>query len=306
LLKQTSQKEVLKSKPSNASSDEEKLSAGISTIGLQAKRLSGAQRKKLVRERKMKERTWMVEKPKRNTPPSQDKGTAGSSGGVKRPHSDSSTPSQEKQQPKKSRSTQVQTGTYKEAVVGIKMAIMHRLHPDVNLDQAQIDTIQEKLLQAIDANPLEEAPPQFLYSKFAQGVFWITCANEPSKTWLTRTVSGLGELWEGAELTVVDSKDLPKRPRVLVRIPGTSDVNTILTRLRKQNPELHTSNWSVMSRKVIEKEQTLAFSIDPDSFKALATSHFKAFWGLGRIIFRPLKEKKKDPEAESTSSKSAP
>jgi hypothetical protein len=55
----------------------------------------------------------------------------------------------------------------------------------VNLDQAQIDTIQEKLLQAIDANPLEEAPPQFLYSRFAQGVFWITCANEPSKTWLT-------------------------------------------------------------------------------------------------------------------------
>jgi hypothetical protein len=38
----------------------EKLAAGISTIGLQAKRLSGAQRKKLVRERKMKEGTWMV------------------------------------------------------------------------------------------------------------------------------------------------------------------------------------------------------------------------------------------------------
>jgi hypothetical protein len=46
LLKQKSQKEVLKSKPSTASSDEEKLAAGISTIGLQAKRLSGAHRKK--------------------------------------------------------------------------------------------------------------------------------------------------------------------------------------------------------------------------------------------------------------------
>jgi hypothetical protein len=47
----------------------EKLAAGISTIGLQAKRLSGAQRKKLIRER-MKEGTWMVEKPKRKTPSS--------------------------------------------------------------------------------------------------------------------------------------------------------------------------------------------------------------------------------------------
>jgi hypothetical protein len=70
-------------------------------IGLQAKRLSGGQRKYLVRERKMKEGTWMVEKPKRKTPSSQDKETAGSSGGVKRPHSDSSTSAQEKQQPKK-------------------------------------------------------------------------------------------------------------------------------------------------------------------------------------------------------------
>jgi hypothetical protein len=48
----------------------EKLAAGISTIGLQAKRFSGAQRKKLVRERKMKEGNWMVEKQKRKTPPS--------------------------------------------------------------------------------------------------------------------------------------------------------------------------------------------------------------------------------------------
>jgi hypothetical protein len=90
---------------------------------------------------------------------------------VKRPHSDSSTPAQEKQKPNKLRNTQVQTGTYKEAAVGIKMAIIHRPHPDVHLDQAQMDIIQEKLLNTIDANPLEEAPPQFLYSKFAQGVF---------------------------------------------------------------------------------------------------------------------------------------
>jgi hypothetical protein len=71
LLKQIPQKEVLESKPSTASSDEQKLAAGISTIGLQSKRLSGAQREKLIRERKMKEGTWMVEKPKRKTPPSQ-------------------------------------------------------------------------------------------------------------------------------------------------------------------------------------------------------------------------------------------
>jgi len=108
-----------------------------------------------------------------------------------------------------------------------------------------------------------------------------------------RTISGLGELWEGAELNVIESKDLPKRPRVLVRIPDISDVNNVPTRLRKQNPEFNTSEWSIVGRKVIEKEQTLAFSFDSDSHKSLARSNFKAFWGLGRIIFRTGKEVKK-------------
>jgi hypothetical protein len=107
--------EVVDLKSSVASSDEERLPACISTIGLQTKRLSGAQRKRLIRERRMREGTWTEKKPPRKTPSSQDKGTVGSSGGVKRPHSESSTPSLEKQQPNKHRNTQVQTGLYKEA-----------------------------------------------------------------------------------------------------------------------------------------------------------------------------------------------
>jgi hypothetical protein len=86
----------------------------------------------------------LEKKPPRKTPLPQDKGTVGSSGGVKRPHSDSSTPFLEKQQPKKPRNTQVQTGSYKDAVAGIKMAVIHRRHPDVQLDQTQVVIIQVK------------------------------------------------------------------------------------------------------------------------------------------------------------------
>jgi len=88
------------SKLSAASSDEERLAAGISTIGLQTKRLSGAQQKKLVREKKMKEGTWTEKKPPRKIPSSQELGVLGRSGGVKRPHSDSSTPPLENSIPK--------------------------------------------------------------------------------------------------------------------------------------------------------------------------------------------------------------
>ena len=290
---------------SAVSSDEEKLAAGISTIGLQTKRLSAAQRRKLMKAKKMREGTWTEKKPPRKTPPPQDKGAEGSAAGVKRPHSDSSTPSSAKQQPKKSRSTQVQTGTYKEAVSGIRMAIIHGRHPEIKLDQAQVEKIQDKLMNAMEETFVEETSPQFLHSRFAQGVLWITCANDYSKDWLTRTTSKLGELWEGAELKAVDAKDLPKRPRVLVRVPDTTEVTSVMTRLGAQNRELNTMEWLVMSRKVTEREQTLALSIDPDSYTALARLNFKAFWGLGRIIFRTLKDGKGEPKDEDNTNKSA-
>ena len=89
LPRQQLQMKDVEQKLSTASSDEERLAEGISTIGLQIKRLSKAQRKRLTRERKMREGTWTVEKPPGKPPSSQAKGVAESSGGVKRPHSGS-------------------------------------------------------------------------------------------------------------------------------------------------------------------------------------------------------------------------
>jgi hypothetical protein len=58
LLQQELHAEVTEQKLPAVSSDEEKLAAGISTTGLQAKRLSGAQRRKRMKEKKMREGTW--------------------------------------------------------------------------------------------------------------------------------------------------------------------------------------------------------------------------------------------------------
>jgi hypothetical protein len=135
------------------------------------------------------------------------------------------------------------------------------------------------------------------------GVLWITCVNEYSQAWLVRAASELGELWEGAEVITINSKNLPNRPRVIVRIPDVFEVNTVLTRLRAQNRGLLTSDWVIMSRKIDERGQMLALSIDPNSYKTLAQMKFKAFWGLGRISFWTLKNKKKQPEGDSTTSK---
>jgi hypothetical protein len=112
LLQQGPHVEVADLGTSAVSSDEERLAAGISTIGLEAKGPSGAQRRKLTRERGMKEGTWTAQRPQGGAHSSRVKGTAGGGRGVKGPHSDSSTPSLEGQQPQKNRNTQVRTRAY--------------------------------------------------------------------------------------------------------------------------------------------------------------------------------------------------
>src|SRR5215510_16479119 len=92
LVRKELQMEVTNLKSPTASAEEERLAEGISTIDLQTKRLSGAQRRKLTRERKMREGTWMERKPPRRIPSPSDRSAAGSSGGVKSPHFVSSTP----------------------------------------------------------------------------------------------------------------------------------------------------------------------------------------------------------------------
>jgi hypothetical protein len=73
--------EVKEQTSTAVTSDEEKLAAGILAIGLQAKRLSAEQQKKLMKARKMREGAWTERKPTRKTPSPQDKGAEGSSAG---------------------------------------------------------------------------------------------------------------------------------------------------------------------------------------------------------------------------------
>jgi hypothetical protein len=82
----------------STASDEQRLVAGTSMVDLQTRQLSGAQQKRLTQERKMREGTWTAEKPTGKSSSSQVKRMAKGSGNVRRPHSNSSTPSQDKQQ----------------------------------------------------------------------------------------------------------------------------------------------------------------------------------------------------------------
>lgn len=260
----------------------------LDNLGIKEKRLSGAQRKKLRKAEKMAAGTWTKQRP-RKPPPGKSGGEA-PVGGSKRPISDSSSPATP--HPKKARSGAAPTPSYKDATVGIKMAVIDARHPDVLLDQEQADLIQNKLVAAIDAIPFGEASPRFQrFPKFEVGILNITCADPTTRDWLTRTVREMEGLAEGLTLTTVETKDLPKRPKFLVWIPEPVEESVVRNRLRKQNAGLRTEEWLLMSRKVEEKGQTLAYSIDGKSAKALEEADFKPYYCLGRVIFKQIHHK---------------
>lgn len=265
----------------------EKVTSGVGTIHLKDKKISGAQKRRLRKEAKIAAGTWTIQKPRG---PRKNQEGAGPIGAKKRPHSDSSTPPLSKQASKRHRSTNVQTVSYRDAATSFRMAVIQQRHPDITLDQGQADLVQAMVIAAIDAIPEGEMSPQFHHTKFEGGILWMTCANLETKNWLLQVMQKQDKLWEGAALTIVEAADLPKRSKVLVWIPETGEEPIVRTRIRKQNPDLATGDWVLLSRKTHEKGQTLAYSVDEKSFRALERAQFKAFWCLGKVKFKNLKK----------------
>jgi type II secretory pathway component PulM len=81
-LSQHDHAKVVDTKSCAASSDVERLAAGISMMEIQIKRLSGAQWRTLTRARKMREGTWTGKKTPGTSTVPQDRNVVGSSGGM--------------------------------------------------------------------------------------------------------------------------------------------------------------------------------------------------------------------------------
>ncbi|CAH1101086.1 unnamed protein product [Psylliodes chrysocephalus] len=121
------------------------------------KKPSGAERKKLMKERKIAAGTWTEENPHKNaaqkrTQRKEDQTKKGD----KKPQSESQTPPHSKWN---------QAG--------------QRKHPDTTLDQAQGDLVQKTLVERLYAAPSGSGgAPQFHRTSFSAGVIWMTYANQ--------------------------------------------------------------------------------------------------------------------------------
>ncbi|XP_028148291.1 uncharacterized protein LOC114341680 [Diabrotica virgifera virgifera] len=164
--------------------------------------------------------------------------------------------------------------------------IIHKQHPSTQLNRVQADFVIRKLEQALDDSPIgSQTPLQFNTATIKEGAVLVKYANEYTRKWIVDVVEAICNMY-GADLSVVELQDLPKLAKVICSIPDKTEEVTIRTRLAKQNPDLNTDIWVLINRKMEGAGQTLTYSIDEESMKALRSTRFMAYYRLGKVSFK--------------------
>ncbi|XP_060666163.1 uncharacterized protein LOC132798363 [Drosophila nasuta] len=149
-----------------------------------------------------------------------------------------------------------------------------------------------KLVDALFVR-MENAPdspmPTFKGAGWLNGVKILTCKDVPTLLWLKKTVPKLDGLWEGANLDVVDRNSIPSMPKAKVLFPVVVQGERALQLLKKQNPAIPTTDWSVL--KIDEPlpnngGQHIILQINKEAEDMLYKRNGKMAWGVGSVYLR--------------------
>lgn len=284
------EEELLKS-PTSSTTTSAELESTISKLQLKdnKKKLSGAARKRF---------KWLVANG-HDPVEAREKAMEPLQRQTKRQRSDGSTPEAEtkKQKTEDARAESSSGGpppqrktpssiSFKQALEGKKVGILHSKYPDVNLTTDQLKAVQEAILgKILEAAEVEgTTKPKFLGTTFKAGWLNVNCADEATAQWLISTAKDL-KPWDDAQLTAVEEKDLPKSSIINAFFPNSKeDKNEVILKLIKgQNSGLNTSEWRVLKRKDEGSGALLTLSIDFPSFEILKKSDFKIDFKFGQI-----------------------
>jgi hypothetical protein len=272
--------------------DTAQLQESVERLKLRDKRLSGAARKRL---------RWLL---KQGIPEDQARSQAAKpidpeGRGSKRPRSDGSTPEAANKKrpiptgaelPRDTSKAPKDTApiSFKQAVEGKKVGILHQGFPKDCLSNDQLKAIQEAILQKIVDLEEGSVKPKFLGSTYRAGWMVLNCANEATAKWLFEHVGTLSP-WEGAKLKAVEEKDLPKAIIVNAFFPDSVEDNNerILKLLRGQNDGLSTADWRILRRTQEGSAVHLTMSIDGPSCENLKKTGYKASFKFGQVGIRP-------------------
>ncbi|XP_051864224.1 uncharacterized protein LOC127566244 [Drosophila albomicans] len=184
----------------------------------------------------------------------------------------------------------------------LAVALIDRGDPNGKMSAERWRLTHSKLVDALFVR-MENVPdspmPTFEGTGWLNGVKILTCKDDPTLQWLQATVPKLDGLWEGAKLDVVDRNNIPSMPKAKVLFPIVVQGERALQLLKKQNPAIPTSDWSVLkvNEPLPSGGQHVIIQINKEAEDLLYKRNGKMAWGLGSVY---LRLKKRHPNDNDT------
>jgi hypothetical protein len=168
------------------------------------------------------------------------------------------------------------------------MAIICDGYPKVQVSNDNFINIQRAIGGLVDGLPEEGFTPRLFDTYWAKGAAIVVCQDEETRDWLGSEVPKMNA-WEGSRLRMVGLEALPTYKRVVAWFPSPAeDTERLLSRLRRLNRGLETSQWRVYERKEEPRVVRLVLSIDSQSATTLERLTWRPFSGTGQAVFSRL------------------
>lgn len=186
--------------------------------------------------------------------------------------------------------------TYSAVVQYIRVGIVPKNYPDVELSSPQLLATRKAILAKVVQQRKEKVKPKFGQCSFRTGHLILVCKNQETADWLKSIVSTLTITGE-VELIALDEKKIPRPEIIIGFFPVSAEDSTdeILALLESQNDELYTDEWRIKERNIINQLHVeLIFTVDGASMNTIRKCEFVLDYKFGNAPLRrklPMKNK---------------
>ncbi|XP_055622394.1 uncharacterized protein LOC129765962 [Toxorhynchites rutilus septentrionalis] len=194
--------------------------------------------------------------------------------------------------------------SFKEALEQIKVGILPENYPNTELTTAQLDSIQNALLTAMEQQRNEPVKPKFFNCSYKSGYLILSCKDHQTSEWLKK-VFPMITLEDNIKLVALDAKNI-LRPEILHALfpqSATYSDERLKSHIESQNENLSTNKWRILKRSnpnEIHADWTL--TVDEASMRQLVSNNFKINFRFGETKLRKTNPKQCQTTTQKNSS----
>lgn len=181
--------------------------------------------------------------------------------------------------------------SYSDMAKSVKVGIIPKDFPNVQLTTAQLDLLQEALLLRVVQQRNEPIKPKFNNLIYKSGYMVLICKDQETAVWLKK-ISPSMKPWEGAELMAMDEAAIPRPDMLRAFFPQSSsyDDDHIKALIESQN-NIDTTNWRIVKRSILKDIHVeWIFTVEGASMEKLQKSKYTLNYRFGEIQLRKITE----------------